>query len=206
MVLFDRPIPLVAPEMTPLELATSLRTTPRFAFFKDSRGVVFCEQVDHAQVVLGCLGRASGGNGQPMLYRNVVEWSGDETKFNSEIRELYDRGFIIEPHSAYMVPNAWGVREVIKEVIDLPSGKKLRKICRNGTPEGFYDGQPDQILEAADRKPHNRYHYPIQPFTTMLLDHLEGLSRTREDYADMFDRVDLTLDERTWLDRWIKFG
>lgn len=142
---------------------------PRYAFFTDDRGVVYCEQVDHSFVVLSCLGHTMGG--QATRYTNVLHWEGNESKFLDELKDFLDRGFTIERDQAYMVPNVWGAVKVIKEVTDAKQGAKLRKLCREGTPEAITAGV--DAGHVVDRDMITKYR-PVQPFTQYVLDRITG--------------------------------
>lgn len=178
---------------SPSELALELVHTPRFAFFTDSRGVVYCEQVDHSKVVMSCLGKTMGG--QPTLYRNVLQWAGDEDHFNAEGRELIERGFTIERDMAYMAPNQWGAVKVIRETTDLALGKKFRKILREGSPEGGADLPPDLVGDI-------KYRRPIQPFTEHVLNYIKGQPAARAFLVHKY-HDQLTDEERAYLSKWM---
>ena len=184
---------------SPAELALELVRTPRFAFFTDTRGVVYCEQVDHSKVVMACLGKTMGG--QPTLYRNVLQWQGDESKFNSDGRELIERGFTIERDMAYMLPNMWGAVKVIRETTDLASGKKMRKLLREGSPEGALDGNTEVPNLIGDLQ-HRR---PIQPFTAYVLNRIGGSYMPRSFFVDRY-RGAVPIEDVEYLDKWVANG
>lgn len=179
---------------SPLDVANELVTTRRFAIFKDFRGVVYCEQVDQTKVCMSALGKTMGGASN--VYRNVVQFEGDHSKFRTLVRELCDRGFTIEPDMAYMLPNSWGVVKVLKVIEDVSIGRKLRKILRDGTPEGYYDGNPD--VETNNRND-NKYLRPVQPFTTMIMSRITGEYTTRQALMGMFNEDYLTPEEKAWV-------
>lgn len=158
----------------PGAIALEMVRTPRFAFFTDQRGVVYCEAVHHTIVVMSCLGHTMGG--QPTQYTDVVQWRADEGMFLDELKNLLDRGFTIERDQAYMMPNIWGTVQVIKEVTDLKVGSKLRKICREATPEAFSAGMEIELDRIVARDLINPKAQPVQPFTDFVLGKLKGQS------------------------------
>jgi hypothetical protein len=181
--------------VSPSDVAMALVRRPRFAFFTDDRGVVYCEQVDHTKVVMSCLGHTQGG--QSTVYRHVLQYNGDETKFNAEGRSKLESGFTIEQNMAYMLPNMWGAVKVIKETSDLAAGKKLRKILRAATPEGFYDNDPDLLGEVHAQTP-LRNRRPVQPFTSMVLSRLvNGEGWSTDYYLEQYG-AQMTADEKDY--------
>lgn len=185
---------------TPLELAHSLITKPRFAFFKDERGVLYCEEVDHRKLVVAAVGKTMGG--AATLYRSVVQYAGNDTFFNAEVRDVYDRGFLIEPDMAYMNPNIWGVMKVIRDVEDMKLGRKFRYLCRAATPEGIAGLDSNLWVDPAHIKKHAR---PIQPFTAIASRRLAGESLARADVMDAF-ASEVTDEEFAYFPKWVVNG
>lgn len=207
MTLPDRPTPPPKQrQMTPLELADSLVNKPRFAFFKDSRGVLYCEEVDHRKLSLAAVGKTMGGTAT--LYRSVVEWTGSgkvgagRQQFNSNVRDHYDRGFLIEPDMAFMQPNIWGVVKVIRDVEDIKLGRKFRYLCRAASPEGMAGLDSNLWVDPAHII---KWGKPTQPFTAIASRRLAGESLARADVMDAF-ASEVSDEEFAYFPKWVANG
>lgn len=185
---------------TPLELAHSLISKPRYAFFKDERGVLYCEEVDHRRLVLAAVGKTMGGTAT--LYRTVINYKGDDSAFNAEVRDHYDRGYLIEPEMAYMHPNTWGAVKTIKDVTDVKLGRKFRYLCRAATPEGMAGLDSNLWVDPAHIK---KYARPIQPFTAIASRRLAGESLARADVMDAF-ASEVDDEEFAYFHKWVANG
>ncbi len=190
-------------EVTPVKQALELVKDKRYAIFKDDRGVVYCEKVDHTTIVMSALGKTMGG--QPNIYRNVVQWQTNrQGDFEREITELLERGFTLQPNMAYMERNLWGVRDVIKVIRDRHLGPKMSRIMRDASPEGLASAAHGVPYESIAVIPNAR---PLQPFTDLVLSKLNGRGDlTRQRVAQMYNGPTLNEDEQEWLDRWVAFG
>lgn len=135
---------------------------------------------------MSALGKTMGG--KPTRYTKVLKWEGNEPAFLHELKDMLESGFTIERDKATVIPNIWGDVTVLKEVTDLKVGKKLRKICREGTPEaqalfGHNSISASDLDTVVDRSLILPRASPVQPFTDFVMGKINGDANRWTDFA-----------------------